>query len=284
MVLLGAHTSIAGGVATALVKAKELDCESVQIFTKNQRQWEARPYEPEDIALWRKLLKETGIKRPVAHAGYLINMASPDTGLRAKSVAAFIDEIRRSELLGLHGLIFHPGSHTGAGEEVGFENVSVSVNEALAATKGGKTIVLLENAAGQGTNVGRRFEDLATMIDKIHDKKRVGVCFDTCHAFAAGYDLRTETAYEKTMGSFDALLGTKLIQAFHLNDSKGPFDGRLDRHEHIGEGGIGKEGFRTLLNDARFKDTPGNIETDPEEDERMPGFRRDLAALRALRR
>lgn len=284
MVLLGAHTSIAGSVSNALIQGKILGCETVQIFTKNQRQWAAKPYGDDALSMWKKTLKETGIDRPVAHCGYLVNMASPDKTLRSRSLTAFVDEIQRSDQLGLYGLVFHPGAHTGAGEEIGLTNVVESVNEALASTRGGKTLILFENAAGQGSTVARTFENLASMIDRVTDKKRVGVCFDTCHAFGAGYDLRTKEAYEKTMEGFESALGLKWIKAFHLNDSKGEFDGRLDRHEHIGEGSIGKEGFRALVNDPRFKDAPANIETDPEKGDDMPGFRKDLTLLRSLRK
>lgn len=270
--------SIAGGIDLAPVRGGSVGCEIIQLFTKSSNQWAARPLADEAIALFKENLKASKIRTAFAHDSYLINLGSPDPALHKKSLDAFVHELERAEALGLMALVFHPGSHMEKGEDDALKRIANSVNQAHDKTPGAKALTCFENAAGQGTNVGHRFEHLAKLIELTEDKKRIGVCFDTQHAFAAGYDLRTEESYEKVFKEFDKIVGTRWLKAFHLNDSKKELGSRVDRHDHIGKGQIGLTAFRCLMNDPRFKDLPMSLETP-----KGPDLREDIENLAVLR-
>ncbi|MBI5367577.1 MAG: deoxyribonuclease IV [Planctomycetes bacterium] len=276
---LGSHLSIAGGLHHALEEAARLGCGALQIFTKSNTQWAARPLAAAAVKTWHDTRRATGIRAVVAHDCYLINLASPDPALRQKSIDAFRVEMERAELLGLDGLVMHPGAHLGTGEEAGLERVADAFDTLHAATPGYRLRILVETTAGMGTTLGWRFEHLAHLLRRVRAADRLGVCLDTCHVFAAGYDFRTPAGYRKVMREFERRVGRDRICAFHLNDSKGECGSRLDRHEHIGRGKLGLEAFRPLLNDRRFRDVPMILETPKEEDM----DRVNLAALRGLR-
>ena len=278
--LLGAHMSIAGGVGNAFLEGKKVDCDAIQIFTKSSRQWASKPYTKEEIEQFHRNRKETGIGAVVAHDSYLLNMGSPDAALRKRSVAAFIDELERCEVLAVTNLIAHPGAHVGAGELDGIKTIAKSLDEVHKACPGYGAKVTLEITAGQGSNLGYRFEQIANIIDAIKENDRLRVCFDTEHAFAAGYDLRTKEGYERTFGDFDEIIGIERLAAFHLNDSKKEFHSRVDRHEHIGRGFIGIEAFRMLMNDRRFWGLPMCLETPKGPD--LKEDRENLDLLRSL--
>ena len=282
MLQLGAHMSIAGGHDQSIDRATAFAMEALQIFTKNANQWQAKPIDPAAAERFRLRWAESGMHALVAHDSYLINLASPDDALREKSRLAFRDELDRCELLGVPYLVTHPGAHMGDGVEAGLARVAEAIDRIHDERPNGTTTILLETTAGQGTALGRTFEDLAGIIDGVADKTRVAVCFDTCHAFAAGYDLRDAASYEATVRAFDETIGLALLRAFHLNDSKKGLGSRVDRHAPIGEGELGADAFRFLLNDPRFDGLPGILETpkgdDGEED------RRNLATLRGLAR
>lgn len=258
---LGAHVSISGGIDKAPSRGKELGCESIQIFTKNQRQWYARSLTQNEILSFKKEMINTGLREAVVHDTYLINLASPKAELFRKSVEAFYEEMVRAEVLGIRHLVFHPGAHMGSGEEVGIYRIANALNEVLNRDKESKLEVLLETTAGQGTSLGYTFEQLADIIDLVECKDRVAVCFDTCHVFGAGYDLRGEEAYNTTMDEFDGILGIDKLKVIHLNDTKQPLGSRRDLHENIGRGEIGLEGFRLLVNDKRLQDISMILET-----------------------
>jgi len=253
--------SIAGGVSKALERGHSIGCEAIQIFTRNQRQWRSKPLAPEEVERFKLKQAETGIEPIVAHDSYLINLGSPDETMRQKSLQAYIIELQHCEMLGIPYLVMHPGSHLGSGEEAGLRRVAKGLDRAHEATRGFGVISLLETTAGQGTNLGYRFEQLATIRETVEKADRVAVCFDTCHVFAAGYDLRTPEAYAETMAELDRILGLHLLRCFHLNDSKKGLGSRVDRHQHIGQGLLGLEPFRLLLNDPRFATLPGLLET-----------------------
>jgi deoxyribonuclease-4 len=276
--LLGAHMSIAGGVGNAFLAGKKVDCDAIQIFTKSSRQWASKPLEKDEISQFHANRKETGIAAVVAHDSYLLNLGSPDAGLRKRSIAAFIDEMERCETLGVSNLIAHPGAHVGAGEIEGIKTIAKSLDEVHKACPKFTVKVTLEITAGQGSNLGYRFEQIGAMIDATKESDRLRVCFDTEHAFAAGYDLRTKEGYERTFSEFDDAIGIKLLAAFHLNDSKKEFHSRVDRHEHIGQGFIGVEAFRLLMNDQRFWGLPMCLETP-----KGPDLKEDLENLTLLR-
>jgi deoxyribonuclease-4 len=259
--LLGAHMSIAGGVGNALLAGKTVECDAIQIFTKSSRQWAAKPYSKEEIEQFCANQKETGIAQVIAHDSYLLNLGSPDMPLRQRSVAAFIDELERCEILGVTNLVAHPGAHVGTGEAEGIKTIAKSLDEVHKACPGYGAKVTLEITAGQGSNLGYRFEQIAAIMDATKESDRLRVCFDTEHAFAAGYDIRTKEGYERTFSEFDEAIGIERLAAFHLNDSKKEFNSRVDRHEHIGKGFIGVEAFRLLLNDKRFWGLPMCLET-----------------------
>lgn len=272
--------SIAGGVDKALLEGKKVDCDVIQIFTKSSRQWAAQPYSKEEIQNFLTNQKETGIVTVIAHDSYLLNLGSPDEGLRKRSVRAFADEMERCETLSIPYLIAHPGAHVGSGEEEGIKAIGRSLDEIHKSCPGLKARIALEITAGQGSNLGYRFEQIRSMIDATEESDRLRVCFDTEHAFAAGYDIRTKEGYERTFGEFDEKIGLKLLAAFHLNDSKKEFHSRVDRHEHIGKGHIGVEAFRLLMNDQRFWGIPMCLETPKGPD--LKEDRENLTLLRSL--
>jgi deoxyribonuclease IV len=276
--LLGAHMSIAGGVGNALLDGKKVHCDAIQIFTRSSRQWAAKPYSKEEIEQFKINRKETGIATVVAHDSYLLNLGSPDSVLRKRSIASFIDELERCETLAVSNLIAHPGSHLGTGEAEGIKTIARSLDEVHTACPGYETKVTLEITAGQGSNLGYRFEQISAIIDAVKQNDRLRVCFDTEHAFAAGYDIRTREGYERTFDEFDSAIGVERLAAFHLNDSKKELNCRVDRHEHIGKGCIGVEAFRLLLNDKRFWGLPMCLETP-----KGPDLREDKINLTLLR-
>jgi len=278
--LLGAHMSIAGGVGNALLRGKTVNCDAIQIFTKSSRQWAGSPYSKEEVANFKRHRKETGIATVIAHDSYLLNLGSPESGLRTKSILGFIDEIERCEMLGIGNLIAHPGAHLGAGESEGIKTIAGSLDEVHTACPGYKVRVTLEITAGQGSCLGYRFGQIANMIDATKQNDRLRVCFDTEHAFAAGYDIRTEEGYERTFTEFDETIGIDRLAAFHLNDSKKELNSRVDRHEHIGKGHIGVSGFRLLLNDKRFWGIPMCLETPKGPD--LKEDHENLTLLRSL--
>ena len=277
---LGAHMSTAGGVSKAYERGQSIGCDTIQIFTRNQNRWDSKPLDPGEIQRWQEAAAATGIQPAVSHTSYLINLGSPDDALWEKSIAALIDELQRAEVLGLRGAVLHPGAHMEQGEEAGIERVAAGLDRAHAATAGFKTLTLLEITAGQGTTLGYRFEHLASMRRQVAEPGRVAVCFDTCHAFASGYDFRSPEGYAEMMDSFDRTIGLDLIRCFHFNDSKGGLGSRKDRHEHIGQGAIGLSGFAHILNDARFASVPMILETPKSDD--MHEDVENLAVLRGL--
>jgi deoxyribonuclease IV len=276
--LLGAHVSISGGVDKAPENGHTLGCQAIQVFTRNQMQWKAPPLSSEVIACFRKNLSDRRIEAVVCHDSYLINLGSPEALVLQKSRAAFAEEIERCEQLGIPYLVFHPGAHVGSGETEGIRRIAESLNEVFN-DKRGTTQVLLETTAGQGSNLGYRFEQLAEILSRVRERRRVGVCVDTCHIFAAGYDLRTRSAYEKTFKELDDVVGLKHVKAFHLNDSKKGLGSRVDRHESIGKGELGLRSFRFLVNDPRFAGLPMLLETPWSEE----AYRGDLSTLRNLK-
>jgi deoxyribonuclease-4 len=275
--------SIAGGHALAFERLTQVGGEALQIFLKNQRQWRTPPLLEEDAARFRAAWREQGRPPVAAHDSYLINLASPDPELAARSVAALVDELTRASLLGIPYLIMHPGAHGGDSIEAGLARFTANLDRALAETDpGNEVMVLLETTAGQGSGLGSRFEELAAVIRASRFAERLGVCLDTCHIFAAGYDLRTPSAYEETFAKFDRIIGLARLRFFHLNDAKKGLGSRTDRHEHIGRGQIGLEGFRLLLNDPRFAAHPMVLETPKSKD--LHEDATNLAVLKGLLR
>ena len=279
--LLGAHMSIAGGYHRAVERAAAAGMATCQLFTKNNNQWQAKPITPDEAQRFRAALSELGISHPLAHDAYLINLASPDKTLWRKSVDAFVEELRRAEILGIPHVVTHPGAYTTGTEARGLRRIVRSLNEIHARTRGIRAECLLETTAGQGTSLGWRFEQLARILDGVKDPERLGVCFDTCHVFAAGYAMATEQEYRATMRAFNATVGLKQIRAFHLNDSRRPLGSRVDRHAHIGRGEMGPKPFRHLLRDRRFRKIPMYLET-PKGCEK--GVDLDVINLKRLRR
>ncbi|MBI3411329.1 MAG: deoxyribonuclease IV [Planctomycetes bacterium] len=280
MPLFGAHMSIAGGYFKALVAAHEHGCETVQLFTKNNNQWQGKPLSDEDIRLFRDTLKATRLRFPTAHDSYLINLASPDKTLYRRSLEAFVIEMQRAEALGLSYLVTHPGAATDGDEDAGLRRVARALNEVHRRCARCQVMVLLEAPAGQGTSLGHRFEHLARILDLVKHPERIGICLDTCHVFAAGYPLFPTKAYKATMRAFDRLVGLENLRLFHLNDSRTPFGSHVDRHAHIGKGHLGLEAFRLLVNDRRFRNHPMILETPKESPE---GENLDAVNLRTLR-
>lgn len=280
MVNLGAHMSVAGGVSRAFERGQSIGCTSMQIFTRNQNQWKCKPLEAAEIARYQELARATGIKPVVAHASYLINLGTSADDLWEKSVEAFGIEIERADQLDIEGVVLHPGSHMGAGEETGMRRIAQGLDRVHAATPAARTLTLLEITAGQGNHLGYRFEQLATIIAALDAPGRVGICFDTCHALAAGYEFRQADDYQRMWDAFDKTLGLARLKVFHLNDSKKDLGSHVDRHTHIGEGFLGLTPFRLLVNDARFQALPMILETPKEED--MADDVINLARLREL--
>ncbi|QJQ95857.1 MULTISPECIES: deoxyribonuclease IV [Halomonadaceae] len=266
MKYLGAHVSAAGGPDQAVLRACEIGANAFALFTKNQRQWKAKPLTDDAIEAFRKACKTHGFasEQILPHDSYLINLGHPEAEGLKKSRDAFIDELQRCEQLGLSLLNFHPGSHLNKIDESEcLKRIADSINEALARTRG--VTAVIENTAGQGSNLGWRFEHLAEIIEQVEDKSRVGVCIDTCHAFAAGYDLRTAKACTATLDELDAVVGMKYLRGMHLNDAKSTLGSRVDRHHSLGQGNIGLEGFTTLMRDPRTDGIPMILETiDPD--------------------
>jgi deoxyribonuclease IV len=279
---LGAHMSIAGGLHLALERGAALGCFAVQIFVKNQRQWAARPLGDDEARAFRAARRSTGVRAVFAHASYLINLASPDPIAWERAVSFFTDELERAEALGLACVAIHPGSHLGTGIETGLDRVATAVREVLRRTRGYRVRVALENTAGGGGSVGRTFGELGALLRRLQGGRRVGVCLDTCHLFAAGYDIRSPAGYHAAMDECAREVGMSRVLAFHLNDARAPLGSGLDRHEHIGRGYLGLPAFRLLLNDPRFATVPKVLETpkDPEPEADL----RNLATLRGLRR
>ncbi len=276
--LLGAHTSIQGGVAESIPLAEKLKFNAMQIFTKNNNRWFAKPLNENEIVLFKSRLKNSNIKFVVSHDCYLINLCAKDKEILTKSRAAFLDELERCELLGIPYLNFHPGSHGGKGEDEGIKLIAESLNIAHQKTKGFKVSSMIEATAGQGTAIGYKFEHLRKIIDLVDDKKRITVCIDTAHIFAAGYDIKNEKNYKKVIKEFDDIIGLERLKCFHMNDSKKELGSRVDRHEHIGKGLIGKEGFKNIMNDKRLEKVPKILET-PKGKE----CKEDLTNIRTLK-
>ncbi|HLG19127.1 MAG TPA: deoxyribonuclease IV [Bdellovibrionota bacterium] len=276
--ILGAHESIGGGVSTAIERAQKIEAQALQLFTKNSNQWKGKLLTSQEAEEFREKRSKAGIQFAFAHDSYLINLASPDKSLRARSIAAFLDEMDRAELLDLDFIVFHPGAHMGDGIGQGCGRVADAMSQVLEKRPKQNVRLLIENAAGQGTTLGRTFEELAQIREGVEDKARVGFCFDTCHAFAAGYELRTKEGYEATMKELNRTVGLDHVRAFHLNDSKKGVDCRVDRHQHIGKGEIGLEAFRMLLNDPRFSGRPMVLETPKSHD-----LHEDIENLSTLR-
>ena len=277
---LGTHVSVSGGIHTAFGRAMKIGCATMQVFTKNSNQWTARPFTDEDIENYKTARGKATVDPVFAHAAYLINLCASNPATLARSRSALVDELRRCEALGLRGLIVHPGSHVGTGEEEGIRRISDSINLAHAATPGFHTLTILETTAGQGTTLGYRFNQIRKILDNIEDAHRMGVCIDTCHLFAAGYPIHTPEGWEETVSDFDATIGLDRLVAVHVNDSKRECGSRVDRHEHIGKGKIGLAGFSLLMNDQRFLSLPKILETDKSED--MHEDVENMAILRSL--
>jgi deoxyribonuclease-4 len=274
----GAHMSISGGLYKAFGHGERAGCEALQIFSKNQQQWRAKPLTEADIAMFKAEHQRCGAWPLAVHDSYLINLATPGDELWEKSIAAFGEELERCAALGIPYLVTHPGAHTGSGEDAGLRREADALNRLFKEGVGGDVLVLLETTAGQGTCLGYRFEHLARLIELVEHQERLGVCVDTCHLLAAGYDIRTPEAYTATFAEFDRLVGLDRIKVFHVNDSQKGLGSRVDRHTHIGEGEIGIEGFRALVNDTRFVDLPMILETPKGED-----LAEDIANLAQLR-
>jgi deoxyribonuclease IV len=279
--------SVAGGVARAVERAVLHGCEALQIFTKNSRQLLGKPLDPADIRAFRRRIRETGMTPVVSHASYLINLATASPVLRGPTLTAFIDELDRAHDLGLLGVVIHPGVCTSGTEEAALGLIADAIRTAFASRPRRKTMVLLEHTAGQGRTVGHRFEHLAAIIERLDGSPRVGVCLDTCHLVASGYDIVSEAGYRETFLAFDRLVGFDRLKVFHGNDSKRPCGSRVDRHEHIGQGCLGLEPFRRLLHDRRFSHLPILIETEKESRVTKPGAiaidRYDMQNLDTLR-
>ncbi len=276
--LLGAHMSIAGGVDRSVLLGKKVGCDTIQIFTKSSNQWKAKPLSDAEIEKFKRNKTETGIDLVVAHDAYLINLGSPDDMLWQRSIEAFTVEMNRCHQLGIPYLITHPGSHMGAGEEAGMHRIAEAIDMIHERTTGNTTMIILETTAGQGTNLGHRFEQIASMRRLIRKKKSVGVCFDTCHVFAAGYELRDRKSFMGTFAAFDRIVGLEHLKLFHLNDSLKGCGSRVDRHQHIGKGEMGLEPFRMLLNDSELREIPMYLETP-----KGPDYAEDIENLKILR-
>jgi deoxyribonuclease-4 len=280
--------SVAGGLPRAVERAVVHRCEALQIFAKNANQWRGREIPRAEIREFRARVNAAGIGPVVSHASYLINLASTNPALRQQSLEAMGDEIDRAEALGLLGVVLHPGAYTVGSEAEGLTLIARALLDLLRARKRGKTMVLLENTAGQGTTLGATFEQLASIIAKMNDHRRVGVCLDTCHLLASGYDLCSPEGYASTFTQFGRIVGFARLQAFHMNDSKKPLNSRVDRHEHIGQGHLGLEPFRRIVNDRRFRHLPMLLETPKGEGKASgpiaidPLDERNLNTLRGL--
>jgi len=280
-VRLGSHIGVAGGLDKAPLTAQKIGCAVLQIFSKSPQMWKGVPITDAVAAGFKANLKATGITDPAVHHGYLLNLATPKPAARAISRTAFRDELERAEKIGAEYLIFHPGAHLGSGVEAGLAELVQSLDDAFDATEGFHVRALLENSAGQGSTLCSTFEELNEVLRRVKSPKRAGVALDTCHLFAKGFDFRTDAGYEALRAAVESSFGFDAVRAFHLNDAKAPLGSHLDRHENIGTGALGVEGFRHLLNDPTWSDRPGYLETPLGEDE-YGAYERDLATLRGL--
>jgi deoxyribonuclease-4 len=276
--LFGAHESIAGGVHKSIERGKLATCDTIQIFNKSNNQWRAAKLQPDDIDRYFQLQEETGVAVATSHTSYLINIGSPDKVLNEKSYRSLKEEMERCNLLKIPNLVMHPGSHVGSGEQAGLNLISSNINRLFSELKDNTCCLLLEATAGQGTNLGYSFEQLAYMIDRVEDNEHMGVCLDTCHIFAAGYPIIAVKDYRKTIKQFDETVGLKKLRIIHINDSKREFGSKVDRHQHIGQGYIGLEGFRNFVNDRRLDAVPMILETPKGED-----LKEDIENLKILR-
>lgn len=276
--LLGAHVSISGSVDKAVDRAKELGCTTFQIFTRNPRGWKAKPLNPEEVEEFKEKFRKYGFTVAAAHMPYLPNISSPVSDTFKKSVSSLIEELERTGKLGLQYLVVHVGSHLGKGLNAGIKKAAEAVNTALSKVEN-NVVLLLENMAGQKNSVGSTFEDIKRILNQVEYEDRVGVCFDTCHAFAAGYDLRTKEAVERTFEDFDQIIGLEKLKVVHVNDSKGDLGSHIDRHEHIGLGKIGAKGFRALLHHPPLRNLPFILETPVDS---RGNFATNLAKLKRL--
>jgi deoxyribonuclease-4 len=286
--LLGAHLSIAGGVAKAIERAAALRCTTLQIFSKNNMQWASKPLGEVEVARFHQLRGETRIEPIFAHSGYLINLGAINPGFYEKSVRALADELQRASMLGLPFVVLHPGSHMGRGEEAGLRQIAAALDEAFSlqtpSPKSQAPRVALEVTAGQGNCLGNRFEHIARIYERVKRPERLAVCLDTCHLFAAGYDIRTRRGYNQTMRELDRVIGLKQVVAIHVNDSKTPLGSRVDRHTHIGKGHLGLAPFRFVMNDPRFRHVPKVLETPKGAEVNGVGTmdKKNLAVLRKM--
>jgi len=290
--------SVAGGVSKAVERAVAHGCEALQIFTKNANQWRGRPLDLAEVEAFRRRIDRSGIRPVVSHASYLINLATSRPALREQSIAAFIDELDRADALALLGVVIHPGTCTAGTEDDALRLIADAIRQAFRARRRRRAMVILEHTAGQGRTVGYRFEHLAAIIGHLRGSARVGICLDTCHLIAAGYDIITETGYRDTFAAFDRLIGLDRLKVLHANDSKRPRGSRVDRHEHIGRGCLGEEPFRRILRDRRLAGLPmlieteksrrrekaGTIETDPFDMRNLDTLRRLRGAIHSLPR
>ena len=274
----GAHMSASGGVWRALQRGRNIRCDIVQVFVKNNMQWLGKRFSAEDVALYASERKASPFASVFAHAGYLINLGASASENRDRSIQSLVQEVQLATQLGLPFLVLHPGAHLGAGEAAGIKQIVAGLDEVCTITKKSPVRLALENTAGQGTCLGNQIKHLASIFDGVKKPERLGVCLDTAHFFAAGYDIRTPKSWNAAIHEVTSLVGLKQILAFHLNDSKTDLGSRVDRHEHIGKGRIGKEAFRHIVNDARFKNHPGCLETPKSED-----MHEDVQNLRLLR-
>lgn len=276
--LFGAHMSIAGEISLAIERGESIGCTAIQVFTKSNRQWKAKALATKDIAAFKATWEKSPVKSIVTHATYLINVGSPDPELAEKSTLALIDELNRCNLLSIPYLILHPGSHSNRDINECLDRISKNLDRALESNNG-TTSILIETMAGQGTSVGNTFEQIATIINNSHHKNSIGVCFDTCHAFASGYDFRTKSHYNQMWQHFDKTIGLNKLHVIHVNDSKGDLNSRIDRHAAIGEGKIGLEAFKLLFNDTRFANIPKILETPHTS---IEDYKRNMAIINSL--
>jgi deoxyribonuclease-4 len=278
---LGSHMSVAGGLENAFFAGKRVGCNCLQIFVKNQRQWRAPPLGKDQITAYKGAERETGLSPVVAHASYLLNLASPEATTRKKSIAAMVDELERCEALGVSALVFHPGAHMKDTLQAGMVRVAKSLDEVHRTCAGFRTMILLESTAGQGSAIGYRFAQLGAILDGAREPDRLGICLDTCHLFAAGYDFRKAEGYAAMIDEMDCAVGVATIRCIHMNDSKKKLGSRVDRHDHIGKGKIGKQGFAHFVNDKRWHGIPMILETPKGKDGRGTEF--DKVNLKRLR-
>ncbi len=278
---IGGHMSITGGLHRAFERGYNLSCDTIQIFTKNANQWKGKELTQTDIQRFKTARDKTRIKPVIAHNSYLINLASPYREIQEKSIFAMEDEVTRASMLEIPYLVIHPGSHMGKGEDEGLKRIASALNRIISRTSKTKVRILLETTAGQGSSIGNRFEHLSELLNMTENKDRIGICLDTCHIFAAGYDIRTRQSYKKTKNEFDKIVGINNLFVIHLNDSKKELGSRIDRHEHIGKGHIGIEAFSYIVTDPDLCHIPGIIETPKEKD--TNGKNMDIVNIRKLK-